>query len=44
MAKLEALKVPHRLVVEKGKGHGWSGMEKDWPLLADWFTEYLGKK
>ncbi len=43
MTKLEELKVPHKLVVEKGKGHGWPGIEKDMPLLADWFDQYLKK-
>ncbi len=44
MAKLEALKIPHKLVVRPGQGHGWPGMEKDVVLLADWFAQYLGKK
>lgn len=44
MAKLEELKVPHKLEVKPGKSHGWAGMEKDASLLADWFDKYLGKK
>jgi dipeptidyl aminopeptidase/acylaminoacyl peptidase len=43
MAKLEELKVPHQLEVRPGKGHGWPGLEKDIPLLADWFDKYLAK-
>lgn len=43
MAKLEELKVAHRLEVRPGKGHGWVGLEKDIPLLADWFDKYLAK-
>jgi len=43
MEKLEALKIPHKLEVRPGKGHGWPGLEKDIPLLADWFDKYLGK-
>jgi acetyl esterase/lipase len=41
MAKLETLKIPHTLEVRPGKGHGWVGLEKDLPLLADWFDKYL---
>ena len=44
MAKLGEAKVPHKLIVREGTGHGWPGMETDFPLLADWFAEYLGKK
>lgn len=43
MAKLEELKIPHRLEVRPGKGHGWVGLEKDIPLLADWFDAHLPK-
>jgi acetyl esterase/lipase len=43
-SRLEELKVPNRLVVRKGKGHGWPEMGKeDFPLLADWFQRYLGE-
>jgi acetyl esterase/lipase len=44
MAKMEELKIPHKLEVRKGKGHGWPELGQDLPLLADWFTQYLGKK
>ncbi len=43
MAKLEEMKIPHHLEVRPGKGHGWIGLEKDIPLLADWFDKYLAK-
>jgi acetyl esterase/lipase len=41
MAKLDMLKIPHLLEIRPGKGHGWPGLEKDLPLLADWFDKYL---
>nr|AFG17170.1 EstJ [uncultured bacterium] len=41
--KLEELKVPHKLVVRDGKGHGWPGLETDLALIADWFEEHLSK-
>ena len=44
MVELEKHGVPHRLVVKKGLGHGWSGFEKDIPTIADWFDKYLAKK
>jgi len=33
--------VKAKLVVREGKAHGWSGIEKDLPLFADWFDEHL---
>jgi acetyl esterase/lipase len=44
VARLEKAGVPARLVVKKGAGHGWGGMDKDAALLADWFDTYLKKK
>ena len=44
MAKLEELKVDHKLIVVEGKGHGWPGQEKDLPTLAEWIQDHLGKK
>ncbi len=41
--KLEELKVPCKLVVRPGKGHGWPELLKDGELLADWFDKYLAK-
>jgi acetyl esterase/lipase len=42
--KLKKLNVPCELIVAKGKGHGWLGIEKDADTLADWFLKYLGTK
>lgn len=41
--KLTSVGVPCKLIVAKGKGHGWLGIEKDVETLADWFLTYLGK-
>jgi acetyl esterase/lipase len=43
VAKLKEAKVPAELVVKKGAAHGWAGMDKDIPTLADWFDKYLKK-
>jgi acetyl esterase/lipase len=32
------------LVVKKGGGHGWPGVEKDVAAMADWFDKHLKKK
>ncbi len=42
--KLKAEKVPCKLVVKAGAGHGWAGMDKELMLFADWFDEHLAKK
>ena len=42
--KLTAEKVPCKLVVKVGPGHGWAGMDKKLVLFADWFDEHLAKK
>ena len=39
--KLEAAHVPARLVVKKGAGHGWDGLQQDVAVIADWFDQYL---
>lgn len=44
LAKLSELGVPTKLIVKKGAGHGWPGLEKDMPPIADWFDKYLAKK
>lgn len=44
IAALKKVGVPAELVVKKGGGHGWGGMEKDVATIADWFDKYLGKK
>lgn len=41
-AKLTELKIPNKLEVRPGKGHGWADIGKDFPLLADWYDKYLG--
>jgi len=43
ISRLKQAEVPADLVVKKGAGHGWGGMEKDISLLADWFDMYLVK-
>jgi len=42
--KLKAAKVPCKLVVKAGAGHGWAGMDKELTQFADWFDEHLAKK
>ena len=44
IAKFKEFKVPCELVVKKGGGHGWQGMDKDMATLADWFDKYLQGK
>ena len=44
MQRLEELKVPHRLVVREGRGHGWQGIETDLALFAEWFEQHLPPK
>ena len=39
--KLEETKVPAKLVVKPGAGHGWADILKDVDKFADWFDEYL---
>jgi acetyl esterase/lipase len=41
--KFKEEKVPCELIVKKGAEHGWSDMNKDLPVLADWFDKYLKK-
>ena len=35
---------PVKLIVRRGQGHGWSHMEKDMELFADWFDQKLRGK
>lgn len=42
--KLKADKVPCKLIVKPGAGHGWLGMDKDLATFADWFDEHLAEK
>jgi acetyl esterase/lipase len=44
IAKLKEAGVPAELVVKHGEAHGWKGLEKDIPTIADWFDKYLAKK
>lgn len=44
IAKLKKAGVPAELVVKKGAGHGWGGMDKDMETIADWFDKYLPKR
>jgi acetyl esterase/lipase len=44
IARLKELGIPAELVVKKGAGHGWPGIEKEGAPLADWFDKYLQKK
>jgi acetyl esterase/lipase len=41
--KLKTVGVETKLVVKKGAGHGWLGLDKDLTQLADWFDKYLKK-
>lgn len=41
IAKFKEVKVPCELVVKKGAGHGWLGLDKDIATLADWFDKHL---
>ena len=34
---------PIKLIVKKGAGHGWPGLEQDLSQFADWFDQYLKK-
>jgi dipeptidyl aminopeptidase/acylaminoacyl peptidase len=42
-AKLEKAGVESRLIVKKGAGHGWPGIDKDISQFADWFDRHLRK-
>jgi len=39
--RCQELGVEAKLVVRAGKQHGWTGIEKDLPIFADWFDEHL---
>ncbi len=39
--KLEELKIPCKIDIRPGAGHGWANMAKDYELLADWFDQHL---
>ena len=42
--KLEECRVPARLVVRPGAGHGWADWIRDVALIADWFDAHLAKR
>jgi acetyl esterase/lipase len=39
--KLKKTGVEVQLVVKKGAGHGWAGLDKDLSKFADWFDQHL---
>ncbi len=39
--KCQESAVPCKLIVKPGADHGWTGMDKDMMLFADWFDEHL---
>jgi acetyl esterase/lipase len=44
LGKLKESKIPCDLLVRKGKGHGWEGMEQDMIPIIAWYEKYLTKK
>jgi acetyl esterase/lipase len=44
VGKFKEAGVTAELVVKPGGAHPWPGIDKDFPLLADWFDKYLAKK
>jgi acetyl esterase/lipase len=43
IAKLKKVGVPAKLVVRKGKAHGWPDVEEDAVAIGEWFDKYLKK-
>jgi len=41
MDKFKKTGVEAKLVVKKGAGHGWAGLDKDLSQFADWFDQHL---
>ena len=39
--KYRQVGVPCELIIRKGAGHGWKGMDKDLELFANWFDKHL---
>lgn len=39
--RCEERHAPFKLIVRPGKDHGWTGMDADMRLFADWFDEHL---
>jgi acetyl esterase/lipase len=45
IAKLSEMKVPAKIDIRPGAGHGWGNMAKDYELFADWFEKHcVGEK
>lgn len=42
--KYKEVGVPCELIVRRGAGHGWLGLDKDLQLFADWFDKHLRGK
>jgi len=42
--KLREAGVECRLIVKKGSGHGWLGLDKDLDQFAEWFDQHLARK
>jgi len=41
IARLKQEGVNARLIIKPGGGHGWPGIDRDMPKIADWFDKYL---
>ncbi len=39
--RCEEFGVTAKLITREGKGHGWSGLDKDMEVFANWFDEHL---
>jgi acetyl esterase/lipase len=44
VAKLKEARIAAELIVKRGEGHGWKGMDKDLKTFADWFDRHLLEK
>ena len=44
MARFKEVGVTAELVIRKGRGHDFKGVDKDFPVIADWFDKHLKKK
>jgi acetyl esterase/lipase len=42
--KLRKTEIDTKLVIKKGAGHGWAGLDKDLSQFADWFDGHLAKR
>ncbi|MEO5890538.1 MAG: alpha/beta hydrolase, partial [Ferruginibacter sp.] len=39
--KFEEVKVPNKLIIKKGGGHGWKNLDVEQKNFIDWFDKYL---